>query len=49
MKQNERLKNKKSRSSGFDSACLGFFTGIKHLCACEIDLDYRKKIKADCV
>lgn len=47
MKQNERLKNKKSSSLGFESVPLGFFTGIKYLCTCEIGLDYRKKIKAD--
>lgn len=38
MKQNERLKNKKSGSSGFGSVPSGFFTGIKYLGTCKIGL-----------
>lgn len=49
MKQNERLKNKKSVVVCFGSVPSGFFTGIKYLGTCKIDSDYRKKIKADCV
>ena len=46
MKQNERLKNKKSRSSGFDSVTSGFFTSVKYLCTCKIDFIRLKKDKS---
>lgn len=46
MKQIERLKNKKSGSSGFGSVPSGFFASVKYLCACEIDLIGLKKDKS---